>query len=355
MKTEGNEKEKIENLITSKIKKKRKRKRRKTVIHGLNKDKDNDFINNNNIQKIRTRNKNNSSRLKIVGQRKINQININNNDKIIQDIDNSKIINADKKEPESEKNILTLNNQNNEINLIQELKNPNEFTDDEINDLSYDLAIKYDKRTYCQYYISLLKTKHDLIFSFIYNKDYYNHKIIKINLFFINFTINYTVNTLFYTDNTMHEIYKDKGTFDFIYQLPQIIYSALISIILITLLKMLALSHNDILKLKQDKLKDNIKQKGFNLNKKIMNKILIYFIFCFILLLFIWYYLSIFCAIYKNTQFHLMKETLISFGLSLLYPFGIFLLPGLLRIPALSDPNKNKNYLYNFSKILQVF
>ncbi len=60
-----------------------------------------------------------------------------------------------------------------------------------------------------------------------------------------------------------------------------------------------------------------------------------------------------FGAVYKNTQYHLLKDTLISFGLSMLYPFVIYLLPGLFRIPALADPNKNKEYLYKFSKILQ--
>ena len=61
-----------------------------------------------------------------------------------------------------------------------------------------------------------------------------------------------------------------------------------------------------------------------------------------------------FCAIYKNTQVYLIKDTAISFGLSLLYPFGIYLLPGIFRIPALSNKKNNRKYLYNFSKILQI-
>ena len=61
-----------------------------------------------------------------------------------------------------------------------------------------------------------------------------------------------------------------------------------------------------------------------------------------------------FGAVYKNTQYHLLKDTLISFGLSMLYPFGIYLLPGLFRIPALADPNKKRECLYKFSKLLQI-
>ena len=62
-----------------------------------------------------------------------------------------------------------------------------------------------------------------------------------------------------------------------------------------------------------------------------------------------------FGAVYRNTHFHLLKDTLVSFGLSLLYPFGIYLLPGFFRIPALSAPKKEKKCLYRFSKILQIF
>ena len=91
--------------------------------------------------------------------------------------------------------------------------NDNKYIDEEINGFSYNLAKKYDKRNYCQYYASLLKTQHNLICALCNNKDY-NSGIIKIDLFFIGFTIEYTVNALFYNDDTMHKIYENKGKFD---------------------------------------------------------------------------------------------------------------------------------------------
>ncbi len=61
-----------------------------------------------------------------------------------------------------------------------------------------------------------------------------------------------------------------------------------------------------------------------------------------------------FGVIYKNNQFHLLKDTLISFGISLIYPFGIYLLPGIFRIPSLSNHKKQRECMYNFSKFLQL-
>ena len=53
-----------------------------------------------------------------------------------------------------------------------------EYTDSELDSLTYENALKIDKRSYCQYYWSLLKKKQPILFSFYPNKDY-NSQIIK--------------------------------------------------------------------------------------------------------------------------------------------------------------------------------
>ena len=237
--------------------------------------------------------------------------------------------------------------------IIQKTKEIMAYNDEELNQLSYEFALKYDNRIFCEYYISLIKTKHNLIFAFFYSKDY-NSRIIKIDLFFINFVIYFTVNAFFFDDDTMHRIYEDKGKFDFIYQLPQIIYSSMISSVLNAILKLLALSEDYILKFKKNKFIKNLDKRNTELDAKLKIIFLSYFIISLIFLLFFWYYISMFCAIYKNTQIHLIKDTLISFGISMLYPFGIYLLPGFFRIPALSDKRDKKECLYNLSKLVQM-
>ena len=51
---------------------------------------------------------------------------------------------------------------------IKKVKKILEYNDNELNNLTYDLALKIDKRNYCNYYISLLKTKHPIFFTFFY-------------------------------------------------------------------------------------------------------------------------------------------------------------------------------------------
>ena len=121
--------------------------------------------------------------------------------------------------------------------------------DFELNSLDYEEALKLDHRNFFQYYISLIKNNHPILFSFCPYKDY-NSRIIKIFLFFFSFSLDFTINTLFFNDDTMHKIYEDKGKFNFLYQIPQILYSTLISRFIDSLIKNLALSQDTIVDLK---------------------------------------------------------------------------------------------------------
>ena len=219
-----------------------------------------------------------------------------------------------------------------------------EYNEYKINNLDYPKAIIYDHRTYCQYYISLIKMKHIFIFTFFYNKDY-NSRIIKIYIFFFNFLINYTLNAMFYSNKIMHKIYIEKGVFNFIYQLPDIIYSAIINIAINILIKKLGLYDNG---LKIEIIKKKIQKELI----KIKCKIITFFIITYILLVFFWLYLGCFCAVYSNTQKHLLKEVFSSFITSMIIPLIINIFPGIFRIPSLKS---KKPFLYKLSKFIQLF
>mgnify|MGYP007101997383 FL=1 len=120
-----------------------------------------------------------------------------------------------------------------------------ELNDSELNDLSYEEAIIKDKRTCFQYYISILKINHSVLF--IFNNGDYNSKVIKLSIFIFNLSSLITINAFFFTDSSMHKIYMDKGVIDIIYQLPQIIYSSLISQLLNILIQFLGFSEDNIL------------------------------------------------------------------------------------------------------------
>ena len=268
---------------------------------------------------------------------------------------------------ELEKNEIKSLNNNNERSKEKPIENKNiknvqmyldkykikDLNDEEINNLEYEEAIIIDKRTYFQYYYSLLKKKNLILFVFLPSNDY-NLSVIKISLLLLSFSLCFTINGFFFSDETMNKINEDKGAYEIIFQIPQILYSTVISAVINMILKNLSLSEKQILSIKKEKNCLKAQEKAKSIKKCLKIKLVFFFILSFLLILFFWYFISCFCAAYKNTQIILIKDTLISFALSLLYPFGLNLFPGMFRIPAIRAINKDNKCLYKISILLAL-
>jgi hypothetical protein len=148
----------------------------------------------------------------------------------------------------------------------------------------------------------------------------------------------------------MHEIYKDKKAYNIIEQISLIIYSSLISSTINVLLRQLSRSEGDILSIKAPSNIKDVLKRSKEVQNNLIIKFIIFYILGIIILFFYWFFLSCFCVVFINTQIILIKDSLISFAISMIYPFGLYLLPGFFRIPAIKS--KNKECLYKFSKYL---
>ena len=149
----------------------------------------------------------------------------------------------------------------------------------------------------------------------------------------------------------MHKIYEDKGIFNFITILPNIIYSIIICSIFNAILRGLYLTQKDILKIKYEKKQDILNAKVNNAIKYLNIKFICFFLINIIFLIFLWIYLCSFCFVYSNTQIYLFRVISISYSLSFLYPFILYLFPGIFRISSLREPGK---CIYKISKIIQL-
>ncbi len=147
------------------------------------------------IAKVKTKyNKNNKDKINMNKSTSKSKINLRNS------ISDSRNIN----------NLITINNEDN----FNPNKNKNnkkikntimKYTDYELNSMTFKNALAYDKRSYIQYYLSLLRTKHILISAIMPSYDY-NSRISKIYLFLFSFALYYCINALFFINNTVHDI-----------------------------------------------------------------------------------------------------------------------------------------------------
>ena len=225
--------------------------------------------------------------------------------------------------------------------------------DFEINILPYELAIEDDQKTYWEYYFSLIRSKHLLVLTF-YTYNDYNSKIIKISLILLIIGIHYFVNALFFGDSTIHKIFKDNKKYNAFILLPLIIYSIVISYAAEYIFKLITLTEKSVIEIKNQPTLKLSKDSEEAILKQITIKTIIFYSLDFIILIFVWYYLSCFSAIYQQTQYILLLNTSVSLIITLIFPFIFFLLPGFLRIPSLQENNKNNEYKYKISQILQL-
>ena len=270
---------------------------------------------------------------------KIDENNSNSNTNIVKDDKNSINDNHIK--------YININNKN-------KVNNKEDFNfyenDHEKNILPYDIALKDDQQSYWDYYFSLIRSKHLFILTF-YTFNDYNSRIIKISLFLLIFAIHYFVNAWFLNDSIINKIYKHPKKYSLSISLPIIIFSVIISYVAGYFLKMLSFTENSIIEIKNQRttqLSKNLKEK---ILKQIKIKIIIFYSLNFILLVFIWYYLSCFGVAFRNTQYILFWNTLISMLITLIFPFIFFLVLGILRIQSLKNNNEN---IYKISQLLQL-
>ena len=123
-------------------------------------------------------------------------------------------------------------------------------------------------------------------------------------MIFLSFALHYTTNALFFTESNLHQIYEDKGKFNFEYQISHILYSTVTSMIILRLmLQTLVLTDKDILEVKLQKTKNMaIKMKRIKL-KYMKIKFTIFFILNFILLRLFWYYYLVLMLYIKILKF----------------------------------------------------
>ena len=210
---------------------------------------------------------------------------------MIGDENNKKIKYKKRKKSKTTKNSRKLNNSSkinyNDIIITGKNKeliknngfNTNKLDDLDLNNLVYEKALDLDKRNFSQIYWSKLKKKHLIIHTF-FSHNVHNLIYIKITRFIFLICTNMAMNVIFFFDSSMHKIYLDYGKYNFIPQIPQIIYSSIVSLTIETLIGILSSTDNNIYQIKQiEEYNPKIIKKVIN---KIKTKLIIFFIITFI-------------------------------------------------------------------------
>ena len=268
------------------------------------------------------------------------------------------------------------------------------FTNDELNNMDFPSSISYDKRNICDIYGSYLNEKNPLIFLFNCTSPSSITAYQRLINFLQKIMIYFLVISLAFGSGIITEIYKENFGFkqklkicvvitpiimilnSFIYnfsfntfyqkvaQVKILFYNSNISTkeyfkIIKYVSGFLDSNLGEKKQIKNDEnLKEEEKQrKGIealvkNLFKYFRDKICIDFALFIIWMCAEWYFISVFCGVYKNSQFEYFKTIFISFLVSNVYPFIYCLFLAILRKIAISG---NSKCFYYINKLFRTF
>ena len=174
--------------------------------------------------------------------------------------------------------------------------------------------------------------------------------------FLFSLVLNIAVNSFLFSDATIEKKAKSEVGIDFITAWVLSLISNIFGSIVVSITCGLT-DYIDLLLviMVESQYSDHAKTLLRKYVKQIKSNLRKFFIIELILMIICIYYITIFCAIYTNTQIHVIKDTAISFGINMVTPIFINLIPGMFRIPSLRIKKTRKEKLYNFSKFLQKF
>ena len=187
----------------------------------------------------------------------------------------------------------------------------------ELDDMEFDDAIKKDKRSFCEYFCDDLKEKQSFAYTFIAS-DPINTRTIKLILFFLNITLYFVVNGLFFSESYISELYhmdnEDEKFYSFIPRtIDKMIYTTLVAVAIGYL--------TDFFFLDEKKVKGIFKREKGNrlilkrsiamLIREIQSRYISFIVLTIILFAISLYYVSCFNYVYPKTQEEWIKSSVL--------------------------------------------
>ena len=239
------------------------------------------------------------------------------------------------------------------INKSEEIKSIKiTKAEDDLKEMKFEDIIIHDKRSCLRMYWAYFIDSKIILGTFC-TENNLNKFEIKLSFFIYTFQISLFLNALFYSDEYISDTYYNNGILDFVSGLPKSIYSAIVSFIITTLLKMLSNSEKELNKI----IKENNKDKNYeevidNKLKKLRNKLIAYYFLVFSLGLIFLYFVSTFCAVYRYSQKYWFFGFLESFFINFLIANITCLFASLFRYMSIQ---KNKKYFFSLSNMVKNF
>ena len=205
----------------------------------------------------------------------------------------------------------------------------------DLNDMEYDDAIKYDERSFCEFFIERLKEK-QIIMDTFYHKEKIRPMSIKILLLLLNFDLYFVINGLFFNEEYIIKIYNSENEHFFSYfsrSFNNFVYATLVGIIITIIISCIFIDEGKIKRILLRE-KEDIMQLKYEITmnvKSIKKRYTIFIILCLFITLISWYYVSCFNYVYPGVKQEWIKSSVTIIVIMQILSLLIILLEAILR------------------------
>ena len=251
----------------------------------------------------------------------------------------------------SDKQLIECNKEGNSIYIYKTSINEKiiTYTDEELNDMTYENAIRNDNRSFISLYVNYLKLKQPILNAFIVQTST-QLKSVKIAMLIITTSMSISFNALFFTENIQIKNYETNGNISWLVTFPKVVLSCIASIAISSLLSLISSYHRKIKLLKMKKKNEIKKDLPYSLYI-IKAKLYVFFILVGAIVIFFWYFVTAFFAVFPKYQSLLIWDSLKSLVITMLFPLIYALNIALVRYIAI---RKKSKCMFCFAKIINI-
>ena len=219
----------------------------------------------------------------------------------------------------------------------------------ELNEIPFRQALRVDKRSTFQVFISVLENKIGFLNLYFYKKKY-SHFSLYFSIYLLELLLDLAMNCFLYTDDVVSEKYNNNGEISMFTSLSLSIISNIISSIVVFIITKLV-NYVEVM----EAILKNVKEKDyyfFNIIRYMFSiklRLGLYFFFEMVLTLMMTYYFFIFCSVYHQSQMSIAQNYTIGACISLATSVGITIFITIFRYASFKYQSTN---YFNISRYL---
>ena len=228
-----------------------------------------------------------------------------------------------------------------------------EYLKTDFDDMEFDDAIKYDNRTFGEYFWDKFKENQILMNTFV-NKENLKPVTIKVILLLLDIDLYFVVNGLFFSESYISELFHSEEEDKFFSYFPRSIsrffYTTIVGVIVSTIMDCILIEEKKVKRvfMREKENPVQVKHEISLIIKSVQKNYIIFMVICFVISLISWYYVSCFNNVYPGVKVEWIKSSITIMIIMQILSFLAGLLIAIIRLVSFKCKSEKLYKLKDF-------